>query len=243
MPSHDIPPRFKTNPYRDDPSDVLYYTGDLGRYRLDGSVDILGRRDDQVKIRGVRVEPQEVASVLQTCPEVQRCAVLGHSDLKGEMALTAYVVTHPDTSLSVPDLRTFLSARIPHALVPSQYVLLDNLPLSSNGKIDRQALQSLTPTTITQVPYVAPSTVLEELLAKLWQEVLKIERIGIHDNFFDLGGHSLLAARMIARIRNVLEVAIPLRTVFEHPTVSRFAKEIDGLLPNDFQDFPSDTAT
>jgi acyl-CoA synthetase (AMP-forming)/AMP-acid ligase II len=154
---------------------VLYYTGDLGRYRLDGTVDILGRRDDQVKIRGVRVEPQEVAAVLHTCPEVQRCAIFGHPDLKGEMALTAYVVTHPDTSLSGSDLRTFLSARISQALVPSQYVLLEHLPLSSNGKIDRQALQSLTPTTIIQMTYVAPTTMLEELLTKLWQEVLKIE--------------------------------------------------------------------
>jgi acyl-coenzyme A synthetase/AMP-(fatty) acid ligase len=110
--SHDIPQRFRPNPYRDDPSDVLYYTGDLGQYRLDGTVDILVRCDNQVKIRGVRVEPQEVATVLHTCPKEQGCTVLGQPDLKEGMALTAYVVVYPDTSLSGLDLRTFLSARI-----------------------------------------------------------------------------------------------------------------------------------
>ncbi|MEX2492635.1 MAG: amino acid adenylation domain-containing protein [Nitrospirales bacterium] len=229
MPSDDIHSRFRPNPYRDDPSDILYYTGYLGRYRLDGTIDILGRRDDQVKIRGVRVEPQEVAAVLQTCPEVQGCTVLGHPDLKGEMALTAYVVTHPDTSLSGTDLRTFLSARIPHALVPSQYVLLEHIPLNPNGKIDRQALQRLTPTTMPQVTYVAPRTPNEEALTHIWETVLGHKQIGTHDNFFELGGHSLLATQILSRIRETIAVTLPLRTLFEAQTVAELAACLQDL--------------
>ena len=225
-PSDNTPERFIPNPYRDDPSDILYKTGDLGRYRLDGTLDILGRRDDQVKIRGVRVEPQEVAAALHTYPEVQSCTVLGHPDVKGEMALTAYVVSHPNTAVNAHDLRTFLSTRLPHAFVPFQYVFLEQLPLTPNGKIDRRALHGFTPTTISQVTHVAPRTPNEELLIQIWEFVLGHKQIGVYDNFFELGGHSLLATQIISRIRETFAITLPLRTVFEAPTVAGLASTL-----------------
>jgi amino acid adenylation domain-containing protein len=228
----DTPPRFVPNPYRDDPTDVLYHTGDLGRYRLDGTVEILGRRDDQVKIRGVRVEPQEVAAVLSTCPEVQMCTVLASRDNQDEIALTAFVVPQPDTSLSGSAMRTYLSARIPSALVPSQYVRLDQFPLTPNGKIDRQALRRLTPTETTKEPYVAPRTPLEEAVASIFQDVLGLEQVGVHDNFFDLGGHSLLATQALARIRKTFEGKLTLRDFFAIPTVAVLAEWIATLQGN-----------
>ncbi len=229
--SDNSPGRFTPNPYRNDPSDVLYKTGDLGRYRLDGTLDILGRRDDQVKIRGVRVEPQEVAAVLHTCPDVQSCTVLGHADLKGEMALTAYVVRHTNATVTAHDLRTFLSARLPHPFVPFQYVFLEQLPLTPNGKIDRRALQGFMPTTVSQTSFIAPRTPNEELLIQIWMAVLGHKHIGIHDNFFELGGHSLLATQIISRIRETFSVTLPLRTLFETPTVAGLASTIQ-----EFQD-------
>jgi acyl carrier protein len=129
---------------------------------------------------------------------------------------------------------------MPSALVPSQYVLLAQFPLTPNGKIDRQALRRLTPTEVRNECYVAPRTMLEELLVEVWQEVLKVERLGIHDNFFELGGHSLLATRVIARLRNVLDLDIPLRSLFEHPTVEQLASVIDTQLSTSFPDWPTD---
>jgi len=228
----EIQARFVPNPYRNDPTDWLYHTGDLGRYRLDGTVEILGRRDDQVKIRGVRIEPQEVTAVLGTCPEVQTCTVLASRDNQGEIALTAFVVPQPDTSLSGSAMQAYLSARIPSALVPSQYVRLDQFPLTPNGKIDRQALRRLTPTEITKEPYVAPRTPLEEAVAGIFQDVLGLEQVGVHDNFFDLGGHSLLATQALARIRKTFEGKLTLRDFFAIPTVAVLAEWIATLQGN-----------
>ena len=220
QPKDDIPQRFIPNPYRNDPSDVLYHTGDLGRYRLDGTVDILGRRDDQVKIRGVRVEPQEVTAMLSKCPEVQMCTVLACRNNKNEIALTAYVVAQSNTSLSSFSLRTYLSSRIPDAHIPSQYVLLKELPLNPNGKIDRQALRSLTPTELTNNAYVAPRTKSEKRLTAVWEKMLGQEQIGIHDNFFELGGHSLLAMQIVNRIQQLFHVSFSPTQVFTTPTIA-----------------------
>jgi acyl carrier protein len=230
------------NPYRHDPTDWLYYTGDLGRYRLDGTVEILGRRDDQVKIRGVRIEPQEVTAVLGTCPDVQTCTVLAGPDAQGEMGLTAYVVAKPACPVTMASIRHYLSKRVPIFLVPSRVVILEQLPLTPNGKIDRQALRSLSPTEDPEKEYVAPRTPLEQTVAAIWQEVLGLEQVGIHDNFFELGGHSLLATRVVARLRNIFEIHVPLRTFFEHPTIAQLAQELDKQLEKTFSDYPRDVS-
>jgi amino acid adenylation domain-containing protein len=228
----EIQSRFVPNPYRNDPTDWLYHTGDLGRYRLDGTVEILGRRDDQVKIRGVRIEPQEVTAMLDTCPEVQTCTVLAGRDKEDEIALTAFVVLQLDASLSGSAMRTYLSARMPSVLVPSQYVLLEQFPLTPNGKIDRQALRSLTPTEGLEEKFVAPRTPLEEAVAGIFQEVLGLKQVGVHDNFFDLGGHSLLATQALARIRKTFEGKLTLRDFFAIPTVAVLAEWIATLQGN-----------
>ena len=217
---------FVSNPYRKDPSDLIYHTGDLGRYRWDGMIEILGRSDDQVKIRGVRVEPQEVAMMLSTCPGVQRCTVLANQDDSNEWALTAYVIGKPNTFLSNAAMRSFLDGRMPSAFVPSQYVQLEEFPLTPNGKIDRQALSRLTPAKISTESYVAPRTKNETQMTGIWESVLGHNPIGIHDNFFDLGGHSLLATQIISRIRETFKTTIPLRTLFEAPTVSGITEKL-----------------
>jgi acyl carrier protein len=151
------------------------------------------------------------------------CTVLASREKEGEITLTAFVVPQPNTSLSGSAMRTYLSARIPSALVPSQYELLEQFPLTPNGKIDRQALRSLTPTESTKELYVAPRTENEERLTQIWEEVLGHEQIGVHDNFFDLGGHSLLATQIMSRVREAFAVTLPLRMLFEAPTVAGLA--------------------
>jgi amino acid adenylation domain-containing protein len=242
----EIQSRFVPNPYRNDPTDWLYHTGDLGRYRLDGTVEILGRRDDQVKIRGVRIEPQEVTAVLGTCPEVQTCMVLASPDSRGEMVLTAYVVSQPARQVTMSSIRHYLSERVPSALVPSRVVLLEQLPLTPNGKIDRQALRCLTSTEGPEEKYVAPRTPMEETVAAIWQEVLGLEQVGVHDNFFDLGGHSLLATQVVSRMRHTFQVGLQLIDFFRMPTIAKLTKGLEGLLwmavsapPDDKPDLPS----
>jgi amino acid adenylation domain-containing protein len=219
--------RFITNPFTGDMGDVLYRTGDLGRYRSDGTLLILARLDQQVKIRGVRVEPEEVSAVLARHPEVRACAVIARQE-GDQAALVAFVVTGRD-GVSASGLRAFLAERLPAAFIPSAFGFLDQLPLTPNGKLDRRALlavdeQSGTP----EQPYVAPRTPLESILAGIWTEVLGVAQVGVHDNFFELGGHSLLAAQVVARVRSALGVGLPLRALFETPTVAGVAPRIEA---------------
>jgi acyl-coenzyme A synthetase/AMP-(fatty) acid ligase/acyl carrier protein len=216
---------FIQNPFRGDRNDVLYRTGDLGRYAPDGTLMVLGRLDQQIKIRGVRIEPEEVASVLARHPRVTACAVVGRETGAGQ-ALVAYVVTR-ETGTDAAALRSYLAEHLPAALVPSAFVFLDTLPLTANGKLDHRALPDPDPAEAgTDSERAAPRTPLEEALAELWSEVLGVPRVGIHDDFFNLGGHSLLATRVIARLRTALGIELPLRTLFEVPTVSGLAGAI-----------------
>jgi hypothetical protein len=157
------------------------------------------------------------------------CAVLAGPDKQDEITLTAFVVIQPNTSLSGSSMRAYLSARIPSALVPSHYVQLDQFPLTPNGKIDRGALRSLTPTEITKEPYVAPRTENEKGLTQIWENVLGHEQIGVHDNFFELGGHSLLAMQVINRIQTIFHVPFPLQQIFATPTLAECARYIDSI--------------
>jgi amino acid adenylation domain-containing protein len=222
--------RFAPNPFREDERDRVYYTGDLGRYRLDGSLEIVGRLDNQVKIRGIRIEPDEVTAVLAAHPGVQSCIVVATKDGNSGDALIAYLVAAKDEPLSSSELRAYLSARLPAAMVPSAFVFLDSLPLTPNGKVDRRALPPAPVRASDEaVEFVSPRTAIERTLAEIWARALGRECVGINDNFFELGGHSLLATELMLDVRNAFRVNVPLRSLFESPTVAGLAEVIEGL--------------
>ncbi|HEX2053674.1 MAG TPA: amino acid adenylation domain-containing protein [Actinomycetota bacterium] len=219
--------RFVPDPFGGEPGSRLYKTGDLARYLPDGNIEFLGRIDHQVKIRGFRVEPGEVEAVLGQHPDVRETVVAAREDQPGEKRLVAYVV--PTQGVPTPtELRRHLKAKLPEYMVPSAFVALDTLPLMPNGKVDRRALPAPDPSSLrAEDAYVRPRTPLEEVLAEIWEEVLGLERIGVHDDFFELGGHSLLATQLVSRLRHVFGVELPLRYLFETPTVAGLAKRIE----------------
>lgn len=211
--------KFIANPFTGDSQARLYKTGDLGRFRPDGNLEFLGRIDSQVKIRGIRIELGEIESVLRTHPSVRACAVTVSADGSDEQ-LVAYVVLR-DSAADEINLRRFLRAKLPDHLVPTWFVMLDALPLTSSGKVDRRGLPAPDrPRLDTERAHVAPRNATEEQLVRIMTEVLEVERVGVFDNFFDLGGHSLRGMQAIARIRNVFHVELPLRTLFDEPTVA-----------------------
>ncbi len=214
---------FAPNPFRDDFADRLYFTGDRGRYRLDGTLEILGRSDDQVKIRGIRVEPGEIEELLRRHPSVQTCVVVPIVRQEGTW-LAAYVVPRPHADISPALLRSFLTVHLVVAMIPSAFVILDALPIGPNGKVDRKALPITEFSRSEPVQtHVAPRTPVERQLTLIWTEILKLEQVGIHDNFFELGGHSLLATQVVSRIRRDFSVEVPLLTIFETPTIETLA--------------------
>jgi amino acid adenylation domain-containing protein len=216
--------KFIPNPFNDG---RLYKTGDLGRWRADGNIEYLGRMDHQVKLRGFRIELGEVESALCEHPAVAQAIVLIRGESADDKQLVAYVVPIEGETISLEVLREYLKSKLPEYMVPALFVVLETLPLTVNGKIDRKALSALEGLELsTTARYVAPQTPTQELLAQLWSEVLDREQIGIHDNFFDLGGHSLLATQLISRVRNVFEVELPLRALFEQPTIAGLAQAL-----------------
>jgi amino acid adenylation domain-containing protein len=220
--------RFVPNPYRQDPMDLLYRTGDRGRYRPDGQLEVLGREDDQVKIHGVRVEPSEITATLAQHPQVESCYVTAWSDAAGQKYLAAYIVGTEPGQEDLAALRAYLQQKLPAALVPTAYVPLPALPLTSSGKVDRRALpEPETTAAASRPPYVAPRTPTEQLVAAICSDVLNTDPVGIHDNFFHLGGHSLLAVQLISRLRRTFDVELPLRALFEQPTVAGLAASLD----------------
>jgi amino acid adenylation domain-containing protein len=212
--------RFIPNPFL--AGERLYKTGDLARYRADGIIEYLGRIDHQVKIRGFRIELAEIEAVLSQHPKVRECAILAKCD-----RLIAYAVLHPGETLTVSELRNYLAEKLPEYMVPSALVTLDEMPLTVNGKVERQALpapESLRPE--LEVAYVAPQTELEQIIATIWQEVLHLEKVGIYDNFFDLGGHSLLIVQVHSRLQARLERNISMVEMFKYPTIELLAKHL-----------------
>jgi len=227
----------------------LYKTGDRGRYLADGTIEFLGRLDQQIKLRGYRIELGEIAAVLTAHPSVQEAVVRASADGPGVQQLVAYVVPSetlnaerrtmngPEWSSSafsvqrsalVGELRAFLQQRLPAYMLPAAFVLLAALPLTPSGKLDRRALPA--PDRGGDAGgYVAPRTVEEEVLAGIWATVLGRARVGVADNFFDIGGHSLLATQLVSRIRDTFQLELPLRTIFEVPTVAELAERIEGL--------------
>ena len=214
--------KFVHDPFATTPGAKLYRTGDVVRWRDDGSIEMLGRVDDQVKIRGFRIELGEIDAALGALPEVRECAVVVRNDDAGNKLLAAYVVPRDtgEHGAIISTIRQQLAGVLPKFMLPHAYVVLDALPLTSNGKLDRRALPAPDWSAQTATDYVAPRNATEQALAQLWQEVLGVERIGVFDSFFDLGGHSLLATRLITRIEQHFGVQLPLRNLFENPTIA-----------------------
>jgi amino acid adenylation domain-containing protein len=205
----------------------LYKTGDQARYRPDGKIEFLGRMDDQVKVRGFRIELGEIAALLSAHPEVRDGMVIVREDVPGDRRIVAYVVTTRSSTITPADLRGYVAAQLPDHMVPAAFVFLPAMPLTPNGKIDRNALPSPDHASLAlQNPYAAPRDRVEEKLAEITAHLLGIERVGIHDNFFDLGGHSLLATQFISQVRAALHVDLPLRSLFETPTVAGLAQRV-----------------
>jgi len=202
----------------------LYKTGDLARYLSNGKIEFLGRIDHQVKIRGFRIELGEIEALLKQHSQIRETVVIAREDIPNDCRLVAYIVTHENVTLSVNELRGFLKEKLPDYMLPSAFVVLEALPLTPNGKVDRRALpvpDSLRPTLTTT--YQVPQSQMEQQIAKLWQEVLHIDRVGIHDNFFDLGGHSLLMLKVNHKLRAILQRDISVVTMFQNPTIYSLA--------------------
>ena len=229
--------KFVPHPFSSTPGSRLYRTGDTAKILSDGNFEIVGRKDQQVKIRGHRIELGEIESVLHQQPEVRKAVVMVWNDQQEAPRLVAYISMTEGYTFNQVAITQSLSQQIPSYMIPTFFVEMDSFPLTPNGKIDKKAL--FPAETITQrqnTPYCAPTTALEEWLVELWEEILSIQQIGIHDNFFQLGGHSLLATTCVARLREILEFSVPLRTIFDKPTIAELAQVIETQIPNHITD-------
>jgi len=215
------------DPFADQPGQRLYRSGDLGRYLPDGHIDFLGRKDQQVKVRGFRIEPGEVENALGRHRQVRQVAVLAERAADGDYRLFAYLVAVPGASLTLAELRSFLSSQLPDYMLPSRFVELPALPLSHTGKIDRAALLLEQGKALdVGASFVAPRNQLEHRLAEIWAEVLAVESVGIDDNVFDLGAHSLSLVKAHGLIGERLEIELPLVSLFNHPSVKSLAAKL-----------------
>jgi amino acid adenylation domain-containing protein len=216
--------KFVPNPFGREGGERLYRTGDQGKWRGDGNIEFIGRIDDQVKIRGYRIELGEIEGVVSEHEDVEQAVVVAREEKTGEKRLVAYVVGRAGRRIESGELRRHVQKKLPEYMIPSAIVQMEELPLTVNGKVDRRALPEPEQQSVER--YVGPRTPVEELLCGIWERVLGLERVGIEDNFFELGGHSLLAAQVISRVRRILRAKIPLRMLFEKPSVSEIAREV-----------------
>jgi amino acid adenylation domain-containing protein len=249
---------FIPHPFNDKAGARLYKTGDLARYLPDGNIEFIGRIDHQVKIRGFRIELGEIEAVLRQHPAVRETVVIARQDVENvesglrtgegggenpksanqnlqsrDKCLVAYVMPSQQRAPTVSELRDFMRAKLPEYMVPSAFMMMSALPLTPSGKVDRRLLPAPDQTRPEiKETFVSPRTPLEEMLAGIWAQLLKLERVGIDDNFFDLGGHSLLAIQIISRVRTTFQIALPLQSLFETPTVAGLANVIDKAKDN-----------
>ena len=223
--------RFLSNPFDPTGASRLYRSGDRVRYLADGNLECLGRIDHQIKLRGYRVEPGEIESVIKEHPSVADAAVLLREDTPGDQRLVAYLVPTPNAVLDVESLRERVRRFMPEHMCPAAWVTLASLPLTPNGKLDRRALPTPTGAAPSAREICPPRNETEGRLIQIWREVLQVEQVGVHDNFFDLGGHSLLLVRLHDRIQEGLGVQFPLIELFRHPTIARLADLAAGADP------------
>jgi acyl-coenzyme A synthetase/AMP-(fatty) acid ligase/acyl carrier protein len=221
--------RFVPNPFSEARAGRMYRTGDLCRRLPDGNIQYLGRIDHQIKLRGFRIELGEIESVLRSHSGVREAVVVAREDEPGEKRLVAYVVLAGEPACTTAELRDYLKQKLPDYMVPAAWVVLPALPLTPNGKLDRKGLPAPEAEAYSHRGYEAPQGETETLLAALWGEVLKLDRVGRRDNFFELGGHSLMATQLVSRIRTELGIDVPLRSLFESPTVAQFAEYVQAV--------------
>ncbi|MGF1980312.1 MAG: amino acid adenylation domain-containing protein [Nostoc sp. CmiSLP01] len=218
--------KFIPNPFSKEPT-RLYKTGDLARYLPNGEIEYISRIDNQVKLRGFRIELGEIETLITEHQGVQETVVVVRSDSADSQRLVAYIVPQKEQTLVISELRSFLESKLPNYMIPGAFVILEALPLTPNGKVDRKALPAPELTQLSSSNHVPPTTPIENLLAGIWAEILGLNKISIHENFFALGGHSLIATRVISQIRQVFHIELPLRCLFEKPTIAGLAKEIE----------------
>ncbi|MCF5709236.1 amino acid adenylation domain-containing protein [Pseudomonas syringae] len=221
--------RFIADPFTADPEARLYKTGDLARWRADGTLEYLGRNDDQVKIRGFRIELGEIEAVLSACAGISEAVVVARESKPGQSDSKRLIAYLCGEQVPVEQLRTALLEALPDYMVPSAYVHLETMPLTPNGKLDRLSLPAPGQEAFASRAYEAPNGEIEQMLATVWQDLLGLDQVGRHDNFFELGGHSLLAVQVILRVRETFDVEVPLRGLFEHPSLQALADLITTL--------------
>jgi amino acid adenylation domain-containing protein len=225
--------RFIPDPFARQPGARLYRTGDLARWRPDGSLECLGRVDHQIKVRGFRVEPVEIEAAFEAHPAVREAAVTARPDATGQTSLAAYLVPR-DEEAGLPTaalLRRWLQERLPEYMVPAAFVVLDAMPMTPNGKLDRRALPDPARARLAEgAEFIPPHGPIEEALAEAWAELLGADHIGAHDNFFERGGHSLMAMQLVGRIRSLFEIEVPLKDFIDEPTLSSLAHLVERAL-------------
>jgi len=215
--------RFVADPFSTNLAARLYKTGDKVRLLADGAVEFLGRFDDQVKIRGWRIEPREVERVLADHPGVRDTAVMVREDIPDEKRLVAYATPLADDRVTSEDLRRFLKERLPEYMMPSAVMVIDSLPLTANGKVDRKALPRPQAEAEVEGSYQGPRDPLQCQLTRIWEDLLGVHPISVRDNFFELGGHSLLAVKLVDEVKKACGRRLPLATLFATPTIERIA--------------------
>lgn len=225
--------KFIENPFSEDRQSRLYKTGDEVRYLPDGNIEFLGRTDHQIKIRGFRVEPGEIESALEGHFTVRKSLVAVGEDRSGEKRLLAYVVGENGRKPDAVQLGDYLKERVPNYMLPAHYLFLEALPLSPNGKIDRDTLPQ-PDESLAEATFIAPRNSTEQCIAEIWCTLLKLERVGVHDNFFGLGGHSLLAVQLLNRLEAGFDIKVPLDVIFDFPSVAELAAYLDAALWADF---------
>ena len=221
--------RFVPDPFATEPGARMYHTGDVVRWNQTGEMEFIGRTDDQVKIRGYRVELGGVANVLLDIPEVDNAFVCSQKLDNGSDQLVAYIVASladETQTAKVDHLKPRLEQRLPNYMVPQIYIFVDDIPLNSNGKVDRKALPVVSGEHLYRAEYVAPRNETERVLCQMWSALLDVERIGIHDDFYALGGHSLVATRLLSAIRHEFNVEFPMKVLLETPTIAQLSEQL-----------------
>jgi len=233
--------RFIDNPFKDDGSRI-YWTGDLARYREDGVIEFLGRVDHQVKIRGYRIELGEIEAALGQHDQVRECVMLLREDTPGDQRLVAYVVPSAvgaDSSV----LREHLRQTLPEYMIPNDVVILDAMPLTPNGKLDRKQLPAPSSVGPAKTDYAAPENELQQIIVNIWQETLQLDKVGVNDGFFELGGHSLLVVRVFQLLKEQVDIPFSLTDLYRFPTIKSLAEFLSSDEQNESLKKSSDRAS